>query len=79
MVKESGEADTAMQGAEGLSKDFHDRVKLVKTEYVRGESARALAVTTQVSRYCKLLTAPLHSWLGKFGCTTVYQSVAGTL
>ena len=41
--------------------------------------ALVLAVTTQVSRCSNLLTAALVFWLGEFGCTSGYKSVAGIL
>ena len=43
--------------------------------------ALALAVTTQVSRYCSSSFRPLagHMWPGKRGCTTVHKTVVVTL
>ena len=43
-------------------------------------SARSLAVTTQVSRcgYRSFRRLAGQIWLGKFGCASVYESVAGT-
>ena len=42
------------------------------------ESAKALAATTQVTRYCGSSFRPSQIWLGKRGCTTVYKSVLVT-
>ena len=47
----------------------------------RSRRALALAVTIQVSRYRKRFKIVVAGqfWLGTFGCTSVFQSVSGTL